>query len=137
MRAGRWSDDRVETLRLLWAGGASARQIADRLGGVSRSAVLAKVSRLRLGAAAAPEAATPATSPPQSAPNAPRKRGKTLLQLTNHSCRWPFGDPRRRGFHFCGAAGADLERGMPYCARHARRAYGGAALGPAAVARWR
>ena len=34
-----------------------------------------------------------------------------------------IGRPGTRTFSFCGAPGADLERGMPYCARHARRAY--------------
>jgi len=50
-------------------------------------------------------------------------RGKTLFELTNDSCRWPFGDPGTSDFHFCGAKGADLEQGMPYCARHAKHAY--------------
>jgi hypothetical protein len=30
-----------------------------------------------------------------------------------------------KAFHFCGAPGADLEGGRPYCERHARRAYVG------------
>lgn len=51
------------------------------------------------------------------------RRGKSLFELTNRSCRWPHGEPGTSAFHFCGAAGADLERGMPYCPRHARRAY--------------
>jgi len=118
MRARRWTEQRVKTLRRLAAQGASARTIAGRIGGVSRAAVLGKISRLRR-AANAVEAAARKCSPAR-----PRGPGKTLLELTNHSCRWPIGEPGRRGFHFCGADGADLERAMPYCARHARRAYG-------------
>jgi GcrA cell cycle regulator len=54
---------------------------------------------------------------------AKRTRGETLFELTNTSCRWPFGQPGTKKFHFCGAPEADLEAGMPYCPLHARRAY--------------
>ncbi|MEP9370642.1 GcrA family cell cycle regulator [Mesorhizobium sp. KR1-2] len=43
-----WTDERVETLRKLWAEGLSASQIAAQLGGVSRNAVIGKVHRLKL-----------------------------------------------------------------------------------------
>lgn len=43
-----WTDDRVETLRKLWADGHSANQIAKQLGGVTRNAVIGKVHRLGL-----------------------------------------------------------------------------------------
>ncbi|MGF1650207.1 MAG: GcrA family cell cycle regulator [Hyphomicrobiaceae bacterium] len=43
-----WTDDRVETLKKLWSEGLSASQIAGRLGGVSRNAVIGKVHRLGL-----------------------------------------------------------------------------------------
>jgi GcrA cell cycle regulator len=43
-----WTDERVETLRKLWADGLSASQIAAQLGGVSRNAVIGKVHRLKL-----------------------------------------------------------------------------------------
>lgn len=44
----------------------------------------------------------------------------TVLTLTEHTCKWPIGDPGRPGFHFCGR-GAD--NGSPYCTEHARLAY--------------
>ncbi|MFN3627560.1 GcrA family cell cycle regulator [Parvibaculum sp.] len=44
----------------------------------------------------------------------------TVLTLTEHTCKWPIGDPGRPGFHFCGR-GAD--HGSPYCTDHARMAY--------------
>lgn len=135
-----WTHERVEMLRQLWASGATAAAIADCLGGISRSAVLGKIFRLRLWS---PDQAPATTAPggaaspvwrrgrqrrykpraPVSAPAAPPPRGKTLLELTNTTCRWPFGHPGTSKFHFCGAPGADLERGMPYCEHHARRAY--------------
>lgn len=43
-----WTDERVEILRKLWAEGLSASQIANRLGGVTRNAVIGKVHRLGL-----------------------------------------------------------------------------------------
>ncbi|MDR3498831.1 MAG: GcrA family cell cycle regulator [Parvibaculum sp.] len=44
----------------------------------------------------------------------------TVLTLTEHTCKWPIGDPGRPGFHFCGR-GADSN--APYCTEHARLAY--------------
>jgi GcrA cell cycle regulator len=43
-----WTDERVELLKKLWADGLSASQIAGRLGGVTRNAVIGKVHRLGL-----------------------------------------------------------------------------------------
>ncbi|QPC86731.1 GcrA cell cycle regulator [Mesorhizobium sp. NBSH29] len=43
-----WTDERVETLRKLWAEGLSASQIAAQMGGVTRNAVIGKVHRLKL-----------------------------------------------------------------------------------------
>ena len=61
MRGDLWNDERIELLKRLWAEGATADLIAAQLGGISRSAVLGKIFRLRLGAAAAaPPSASPA-----------------------------------------------------------------------------
>ena len=43
-----WTDERVEQLKKLWAEGLSASQIAGRIGGVTRNAVIGKVHRLGL-----------------------------------------------------------------------------------------
>jgi GcrA cell cycle regulator len=43
-----WTDERVEILKKLWSEGLSASQIANRLGGVTRNAVIGKVHRLGL-----------------------------------------------------------------------------------------
>ena len=43
-----WTDERVETLKTMWAEGKSASQIAKELGGVTRNAVIGKVHRLGL-----------------------------------------------------------------------------------------
>jgi GcrA cell cycle regulator len=49
-----WTDKRVDQLKTLWKGGASASQIADALGGVTRNAVIGKAHRLRLEARPGP-----------------------------------------------------------------------------------
>lgn len=146
-----WTDDRIAILKALWADGASATVIAKRLGGLSRSAVLGKIYRLRLcgggpaAAAVKQQVVAEGSSEPAALerrrperdcapspfikpqPESLRQRAKSLLELTNDSCRWPHGDPGTRRFFFCGAPGADLEGGRPYCAHHARRAYSSAA----------
>jgi GcrA cell cycle regulator len=44
----------------------------------------------------------------------------TVLTLTEHTCKWPIGDPGRPGFHFCGR---NADANAPYCTEHARMAY--------------
>src|SRR3982750_4183509 len=43
-----WTDERIDRLKTMWAKGATASQIADELGGVSRNAVIGKAHRLGL-----------------------------------------------------------------------------------------
>ena len=43
-----WTEERNELLKKLWADGLSASQIAGRLGGITRNAVIGKVHRLGL-----------------------------------------------------------------------------------------
>src|SRR5258705_9690362 len=55
-----WNDERVETLKRLWAEGLSASQIATELGGITRNAVIGKVHRLGLsGRPKSPNTASP------------------------------------------------------------------------------
>ena len=49
-----WTDERIERLKKMWADGATASQIADELGGVSRNAVIGKAHRLGLEARPSP-----------------------------------------------------------------------------------
>ena len=68
-----WTDERVELLKKYWSEGLSASQIASKLGGVTRNAVIGKVHRLglsnRAGAAPAP-AAAPTKPEPKAKPRA-------------------------------------------------------------------
>jgi GcrA cell cycle regulator len=69
-----WTDERVETLKKMWAEGQSASQIAKELGGVTRNAVIGKVHRLglsnRVAGPAKDEAPAPevAAAPPRPEP---------------------------------------------------------------------
>lgn len=71
-----WTDERVETLKRMWAEGQSASQIAKELGGVTRNAVIGKVHRLGLSnrvegeeqPAAAPAAPVVEPAPEPAAP---------------------------------------------------------------------
>ncbi|HVM38028.1 MAG TPA: GcrA family cell cycle regulator [Sphingomicrobium sp.] len=49
-----WTDERIERLKKMWSQGATASQIADELGGVSRNAVIGKAHRLGLDARPSP-----------------------------------------------------------------------------------
>lgn len=44
----------------------------------------------------------------------------TLLELNEHTCKWPIGDPLTTDFYFCGQ---HSNEGKPYCEFHSRRAY--------------
>ena len=85
-----WTEERIERLKKMWHDGATASQIADELGGVSRNAVIGKAHRLGLEqrpspvkpgdekeakkpapAAAAPKAAAQKAEAPRAAPAAP------------------------------------------------------------------
>jgi len=70
-----WTDERIDKLRTMWEGGATASQIADELGGVSRNAVIGKAHRLGLKARPSPvkpnEKPARAAAPVKKAEDAP------------------------------------------------------------------
>ena len=74
-----WTEERIKTLTRMWESGATASQIADELGGVSRNAVIGKAHRLGLKARPSPVKANepkpaakkePAPAPAHAAPQA-------------------------------------------------------------------
>lgn len=50
----------------------------------------------------------------------PEEQRLSLLQLNEHTCKWPIGDPLSPEFYFCGQ---HPNEGKPYCEFHSRRAY--------------
>jgi GcrA cell cycle regulator len=134
-----WTAERVELLKIHFAAGLSCREIADDIG-VSRNAVIGKLSRLNLTREKASDARRPARthaanrSRPRSVPrlqyrllqaaandepihNAHRC---SLLDLSEERCRWPISTPGAADFCFCGNPPI---KGLPYCAGHTRLAY--------------
>lgn len=172
-----WPVDATELLKRRWAEGASGSEIAKEIGqGLTTSAVIGKVHRLKLAKRQNPSAA-PKPKPPKRHGNAgqpqaaairhnlaarqnqglafkisqARKDGLAgtegmaavlgkrqlpfveeveegvdvthllgLQQLTEHTCKWPHGDPLTPDFGFCGQL---PQSGSPYCPNHHRRAY--------------
>jgi GcrA cell cycle regulator len=144
-----WTDERVTTLKRLWAEGLSASQIAKQMGGVTRNAVIGKVHRLGLAGRATPSrpakrprpVARPRVLTTTSAVGMPARprpssppmlslvqleplRGDdgavtTVLTLSDRVCKWPIGDPSEADFGFCGRQTCE----GPYCQDHARAAF--------------
>jgi GcrA cell cycle regulator len=99
-----WSETRIGMLRKLWVDGLSASQIAERLGGTTRNAVIGKAHRLGL----------------KSRPSPIKRETDNITTLNDRMCHWPIGHPREPDFHFCGKA---IEPGRPYCSSHTALAY--------------
>ncbi|MBI1391282.1 MAG: global cell cycle regulator GcrA-like protein [Alphaproteobacteria bacterium] len=139
-----WTDERVELLKRYWSEGLSASQIAGKMGGVTRNAVIGKVHRLGLSGRATPAqpkrgcdiGAAPAVVNEPAAPRtfdleaaeadfiAPTSIDDgdfmTVATMKRNSCKWPVGDPASDDFHFCGDSTGP---GKPYCAYHASLAF--------------
>ena len=76
-----WTEERIERLKKMWHEGATASQIADELGGVSRNAVIGKAHRLGLEQRPSPvkpgeekevKKAAPVAAAPAKAATAPK-----------------------------------------------------------------
>lgn len=139
-----WTDERVELLKKLWAEGLSASQIAGKIGGVTRNAVIGKVHRLGLSGRATPTKPSRGRAPERDAESAARYQSSpeiksvipepefiepvvldsgdmtTVSTLKNNMCKWPIGDPAKDDFHFCGQSTLS---GKSYCAYHAHMAF--------------
>ncbi|MDO5614401.1 MAG: GcrA family cell cycle regulator [Paracoccus sp. (in: a-proteobacteria)] len=91
-----WTDERVETLKRMWAEGQSASAIAKELGGVTRNAVIGKVHRLGLSnrseepeAAPAPKAPDPAPAPAAAKPPEPEVERKPAAKKAAPAAKAP------------------------------------------------
>ena len=50
----------------------------------------------------------------------PLGQRRSLIELSEETCRWPIGDPGSPDFFFCGGHALT---GLPYCSYHSRIAY--------------
>ena len=141
-----WTAERVELLKSRFEAGLSCREIAGDIG-VSRNAVIGKLSRLNLTRESDGEPRRPArkgagkgrgakTMPGQQyqmlvalygapqpvADDEPIPNGHrcSLHELSEERCRWPISTPGADDFCFCGNTPVE---GLPYCAGHSRLAY--------------
>jgi len=85
-----WNDERVDVLKKLWSDGLSASQIAGRLGGVTRNAVIGKVHRLGLAGRAT-------TSRMKS--HRPRVRSQAAKRLMKPRLSNNMGNPALRSLY--------------------------------------
>ena len=102
-----WTDERIAKLTKMWEGGATASQIAEDLGGVSRNAVIGKAHRLGLKARPSPvkpneKSEAPAAKPapvaraarvpkPAPPPLAPRPSTSTVTFSSDPALSTPAG----------------------------------------------
>ncbi|HEY4985669.1 MAG TPA: GcrA family cell cycle regulator [Bradyrhizobium sp.] len=140
-----WTVERIELLKIHFQAGLSCREIAAEIG-VSRNAVIGKLSRLNLTRdKAGNEPLVPKSTPKRQrrepvpklryqllkalrAESLPAKKDEpihnghscSLLELSNERCRWPINTPGADDFCFCGNPPIE---GMPYCSGHSRLAY--------------
>lgn len=110
-----WTPERVDSLVRLWSDGLSARQIAEKLGSVTRNAVIGKAHRLNLQRGAPAPAPAPEPPPPRiDYPITPMPEVKSWM------CRWQTGEPGRFGLYICGKT---VQPGRQFCAEHLTAAY--------------
>jgi GcrA cell cycle regulator len=129
-----WSGERVERLKQLHAEGVSCSIIAAQLGcGLSRNSIIGKLHRIGLKPVVAEETLAPRGRRRPLRPEIPLTQRRTLLELGQHDCRWPFGNPESSEFFCCGAPAV---AGLPYCRAHCERAYQPSRMASASP-RWR
>ena len=137
-----WEDhpELVAELKELADAGYSASKIARALGhGITRNAAIGKLTRL--GVQRQPSGRSVSSPRPKRQPSQPKapylppepitaeppltlEDGKkvTVMTVSDRHCRWPIGDPRDAGFHFCGQP---PKPGHVYCSGHCQIGYAG------------
>jgi GcrA cell cycle regulator len=136
-----WTTERLELLKGHFAAGLTCRQIAAEIG-VSRNAVIGKLSRLGLTRDRPPGSEARPKKPrerrgrslprlqfemlrqvyeesPVSGAEVVSEHRCSLFELSKEHCRWPV-NAETEAFSFCGNTPL---AGLPYCAGHTRLAY--------------
>jgi GcrA cell cycle regulator len=75
-----WTDERIESLKVLYADGLSSSQIANEMGHLTRNAVIGKVNRLGLTRASHPSSANNRAAHPRHRKPAPRRHAPFRLK---------------------------------------------------------
>jgi GcrA cell cycle regulator len=139
-----WTEERTDELKARWSKGETCSQIAKAMNVISRSAVIGKVHRLKLGARASAHNNAARSSKRHRKSRCITSMARFLLSrgrqgmieeppppvfenpvsffdLAPHHCRWPGGG-EMPDLLFCGAPVAN---GYSYCAAHCRIAFDG------------
>jgi GcrA cell cycle regulator len=147
MNSATWTTERVEQLQKYVTAGLTCSEIAAEIG-VTRNAVIGKISRLGLSTGRRRGAMPGRTRNARARTTAPSRMARmlrafatvgptvsfvipdvppvesarrcSLLDLAGDECRWPLGDPGKADFGFCGNGAI---RGFSYCVGHLRMAY--------------
>ena len=119
-----WDEKKLEQLKSLWKQGLPITKIGDKLG-VSRNSIAGKAHRLCL-----PKRNSPITNngvgrdinnnTKTNIEDLPLKISLRNVEWSRLKCCWPIGDPKLKGFKFCGK---DIVPGRPYCNQHSFIAY--------------
>lgn len=139
---GNWTDERIADLKRLWKAGYSCSVIAAEIGGVTRNAVIGKISRLGLSGRETSTDRRPrgrGSRPHQpsqriasfiahpfvvieEAPKAPDHLGLTLVELKadRSQCRFIHGDNADTPYTYCAQP---VRADSSYCPFHHRIVY--------------
>ena len=121
-----WDEKKLEMLKSLWDQGIPITKIGNELG-VSRNAIAGKAHRLGL-----PKRNSPISNNEKDVLQNKKLNDKVILndiplklhlrevEWTRTKCCWPLGDPKLKGFKFCGK---EIVLGRPYCVKHSNIAY--------------
>ena len=140
-----WDDKKIQILKENW-GILTASVLAEKIGGVSRNAVIGKAHRLNLSAKIKQKTSSNNHNVQKSnsensvnhkratrkskfqsliiEKDFPPESPKDLESLDDTVCRWPIGHPNEKNFYFCGRKTIKLNnREFPYCKLHLLYAY--------------
>ncbi len=120
-----WNEKKLDLLKSLWEQGLPITKIGDKLG-VSRNSIAGKAHRLGLPKRNSPisnlgdERKEKTMNTAKYNADLPLKVSLRDVEWSRLKCCWPLGDPKLKGFKFCGD---DIIPGRPYCNKHAYVAY--------------
>ena len=121
-----WTAGKTVRLKHLWKARYTAAEIGEKLN-YSRNAVIGRAHRLNLDAR---RSGRSSKGTKHSIKTIGRKEQARMLlldnnfepenptqleELTEHHCRWPVGDPGKKGFYFCGRTPV---KSFSYCRLH-------------------
>ena len=130
-----WNEKKIEILKENW-GKLTANAIAEKIGGISRNAVIGKAHRLNLSAKIKTRSVSNSFGAKKTNNEfqSPVRRGrknkfkslliekdfepenpKQLEELNEDTCKWPIGHPNESSFYFCGRSSL---KDFSYCKLH-------------------